>query len=405
MEDPPNLKDTGQLTGNEARLGSVSPSASALGNIPDRARNHVGSLTNKPGKTGEQQEEPGYISNIGDHPSKSTFASQERFTEGNITTPMITREHSPGRFGKATDAGQGTRLDDFDYRRPKSAMKPSLYHPSNDKESPRNQHGQFNQRTYGHSNERLPQPKGLPPPEPGGWDTRPKGSRIHFDTQPDDLYASEQPEQQFRLGTDQKETSSVPSSVDEAQDVQPEMLLQPETRPISHDQLVIEVKGIYAGLVMVEAKCIDIDEKQSAAAQDPSKRAILKNDQYQSLIALHKQLLHEHHDFFLASQHPAASAALSRLAAKYSMPARMWRHGIHAFLEVLRHRLPESLEHMLAFIYIAYSMMALLYETVPAFEDTWIECLGMLETQFEIKTLTALTVLSIRGSRQISNGD
>ncbi len=54
----------------------------------------------------------------------------------------------------------------------------------------------------------------------------------------------------------------------------------------------------------------------------------------------------------------------------------MWRHGIHAFLEVLRHRLPDSLEHMLAFIYIAYSMMALLYETVHAFEDTWIECLG-----------------------------
>lgn len=54
------------------------------------------------------------------------------------------------------------------------------------------------------------------------------------------------------------------------------------------------------------------------------------------------------------------------------MPARMWRHGIHAFLEVLRHRLPGSIVYMLAFIYIAYSMMALLYETVPAFEDTWI---------------------------------
>ena len=161
-------------------------------------------------------------------------------------------------------------------------------------------------------------------------------------------------------------------------DVEPEMLLQPDTRPISHEQLVVEVKGIYAGLVMVEAKCIDIDDKQSSTAQekDPTKRMNLKNDQWQSLIALHKQLLHEHHDFFLASQHPSASPALSRLAAKYSMPARMWRHGIHAFLEVLRHRLPESLEHMLAFIYIAYSMMALLYETVSTFEDTWIECLG-----------------------------
>jgi hypothetical protein len=56
----------------------------------------------------------------------------------------------------------------------------------------------------------------------------------------------------------------------------------------------------------------------------------------------------------------------------------MWRHGIHSFLELLRHRLPASLDHMLAFIYLAYSMMALLYETVPVFEDTWIECLGDL---------------------------
>lgn len=161
---------------------------------------------------------------------------------------------------------------------------------------------------------------------------------------------------------------------------EPFILLQPETRPISHDQLVVEVKGIYAGLVMVEAKCIDLDEKQSHAAQekDPSRRSKLSDEQWQALIALHKTLLHEHHDFFLASQHPSASPALSRLAAKYSMPARMWRHGIHAFLEVLRHRLPESLDHMLAFIYIAYSMMALLYETVSTFEDTWIECLGDL---------------------------
>ena len=131
---------------------------------------------------------------------------------------------------------------------------------------------------------------------------------------------------------------------------EPEMLLVPETRPFSHEQLVIEVKGMYAGLIMVEAKCIDIDERQFDAAQekDPTKKTALKNDQWQSLIALHKKLLHEHHDFLLTSQHPSARPALSRLAAKYSMPARMWRHGIHAFLEVLRHKLPESLEHMLA---------------------------------------------------------
>lgn len=151
------------------------------------------------------------------------------------------------------------------------------------------------------------------------------------------------------------------------------MIKQPETKPISQEQLIAEVKGIYAGLVMVESKCIEVDNAQSS-----NKDSKLNNDQWQALIALHRTLLHEHHDFFLASQHPSASLALRRLASKYAMPARMWRHGIHSFLELLRHRLPAAREHMLTFIYLAYSMMALLYETVPAFEDTWIECLGDL---------------------------
>lgn len=75
---------------------------------------------------------------------------------------------------------------------------------------------------------------------------------------------------------------------------------QPDTRPIFHDQLVAEVKGIYAGLVRVESKCIEVDNGHNS-----------QND-----------------------------------------------------------RLPASLEHMLMFIYLAYLMMALLYEAVPAFEDT-----------------------------------
>jgi hypothetical protein len=53
-----------------------------------------------------------------------------------------------------------------------------------------------------------------------------------------------------------------------------EIVLQPETRPISQEQLVAEVKGIYGGLVMVEAKCIEVDNKQATSAQaDPSAHA------------------------------------------------------------------------------------------------------------------------------------
>lgn len=35
----------------------------------------------------------------------------------------------------------------------------------------------------------------------------------------------------------------------------PKLIMQPESSPISQDQLAAEVKGIYGGLVMVEAKC------------------------------------------------------------------------------------------------------------------------------------------------------
>ncbi|RMD43529.1 hypothetical protein DV735_g1604, partial [Chaetothyriales sp. CBS 134920] len=151
------------------------------------------------------------------------------------------------------------------------------------------------------------------------------------------------------------------------------LILQLETRPISEEQLVNEVKGIFAGLVMVEKKCVEICGNQAT-----SNNRQLSNEQWQALIALHRTLLHEHHDFFLASQHPSASPALRRLGTKYAMPARMWRHGIHSFLEILRSQLPDSIDHMLSFVYLAYSMMALLVESVPSFSETWIECLGDL---------------------------
>ncbi|EGD99973.1 hypothetical protein TESG_07301, partial [Trichophyton tonsurans CBS 112818] len=152
----------------------------------------------------------------------------------------------------------------------------------------------------------------------------------------------------------------------------PDLFLQLETRQISEEQLIVEVQGIYSGLVVIEKKCVEIDMQQLNG------RSELSNDQWKALIGIHKTLLHEHHDFFLASQHPSATPRLRRLATEYGMLARMWRHGVHSFLELLRHRLPGSLEHMISFIYIAYSMMTLMLESIPAFSYIWIECLGDL---------------------------
>lgn len=151
----------------------------------------------------------------------------------------------------------------------------------------------------------------------------------------------------------------------------PIIVKQPDTRPITQEQLVAEVKGIYEGLVLVETKCIEVDNTQLAQADQ-----LLNDEQWRDLIALHRTLLHEHHDFLLASQHPSASSALKKLPLKYAMPARLWRHGIHSFLELLRDRLPASLEHMISFTHLAYSLLVLLYETLPVCKKTWIECLG-----------------------------
>ncbi len=149
-------------------------------------------------------------------------------------------------------------------------------------------------------------------------------------------------------------------------------------RCIRREQFITEVKGIYAGLIMVELKLIEAD---NAVPSEDGGDDELNSEEWQTSITMHgydKMFLHQHHGFFLASQHPSTSHALRSLLPRFAMPAPMWRHGIHSFLDLLRRHLPGSLGHITTFIHLAYSMIALLQETVPAFDDTWIECLGDL---------------------------
>jgi hypothetical protein len=56
------------------------------------------------------------------------------------------------------------------------------------------------------------------------------------------------------------------------------MIRQPETRPIGSEQLICGVKGIYAGIIMVEARCCKIDAKQHQAAREmDSVQPVLNN--------------------------------------------------------------------------------------------------------------------------------
>jgi hypothetical protein len=159
-----------------------------------------------------------------------------------------------------------------------------------------------------------------------------------------------------------------------------------ESPPITYQQLLIEVKGnrpnprsdlvnqadpfvgIYEGLLMIEKECVEIDYAQSSSSNK------LTNEQWQTAIALHRTLLHEHHDFLVACQHPSASPALRRIGMKYAMPARMWEHGLHGFLELLRSQMPGTSKHMLEYLDHAYSVLDDLGKHVPSLSSEWIEC-------------------------------
>ncbi|KAI5465159.1 hypothetical protein BGZ63DRAFT_422113 [Mariannaea sp. PMI_226] len=178
------------------------------------------------------------------------------------------------------------------------------------------------------------------------------------------------------------------------------MFKQPDTRPLTSEEMKSELRGIYAGLEPVEEACIHWAKKLATSAIDP-----LDAKQYATLIALYRTLLHEHIDFLMASQQPIASPELKSLAAKYDMPARMWKHAIHSFLGIMHKRLFECQEFMDSFIIQAYLMISLLDETIPGLRSTWIECKAELARYVYAITILKNDTIAGQCWRDVSRED
>ena len=79
-----------------------------------------------------------------------------------------------------------------------------------------------------------------------------------METPPEDVMKTP-PEDVMETQTeDVMETQTELRSCSPPPDKSTSLLCQPDTRPITQEQLVNEVKGIYAGLVMVEMKCVEV---------------------------------------------------------------------------------------------------------------------------------------------------
>ena len=87
--------------------------------------------------------------------------------------------------------------------------------------------------------------------------------RILSDPQNDTTRTRTEPYDKSNIATSHKlplAVQNMPSRTPaHSEDMSIGFLKQPETRAISQEQLVTEVKGIYAALVMVESKCIEVD--------------------------------------------------------------------------------------------------------------------------------------------------
>ena len=150
------------------------------------------------------------------------------------------------------------------------------------------------------------------------------------------------------------------------------MFHQPKTNPITKEHLTNALLEMHGSLVMVEKGCLGLNKQYMETGEK------LSHPTWQALSSLHRTLLHGHRDFILTSQHFSTSSRRKRLVEGYAIPTRLWRYGIHLFLELLRHRLPESLDYMVDFIYHAYSIITLLLRRDSMFAETWTEYLGDL---------------------------
>jgi hypothetical protein len=141
-----------------------------------------------------------------------------------------------------------------------------------------------------------------------------------------------------------------------------------------HPEILLQT--ITMGIDKLEAECIHLDKDRAPLVQDPSKKSKLNRDHWERLFATHQNLLWIIESLFLLSQHPSADPSLYSLAS-WNMIKRMWQNVIYPFLGILTRHLPDSF-YIRAFLDVVYSMMIVMHEKVPAFELTWIECLGDL---------------------------
>ncbi|PYH41701.1 uncharacterized protein BP01DRAFT_279189, partial [Aspergillus saccharolyticus JOP 1030-1] len=157
---------------------------------------------------------------------------------------------------------------------------------------------------------------------------------------------------------------------------------------VTEEQLHNEALATYSGLDMCEKATMKYDKEFSTEDVTDDEDLMKK---FRVFTNVHLQLLQEHQDLLSLCSNSEAGPKVKSMPDTYMLTIRLWRHGIHDYLEIMRHHLPESLDYMLLFIHHSYSMLANLLAQAPAYEETWMECLGDLSRyRMAVETTDAL---------------
>ncbi|KAL7921952.1 hypothetical protein ACQKWADRAFT_293996 [Trichoderma austrokoningii] len=128
---------------------------------------------------------------------------------------------------------------------------------------------------------------------------------------------------------------------------------------VSQEQLIAEVKGLYADLDVVQVQCYQIEmfkhHPMPSAYED-----FLIQEQWEAMVTCLREILRGHHQSFLRSPLPPANSALVRVLSKHVMPLRLWVHGTYNPFNGAQDEMPPDLKHMLSLISLAYSMAGLM---------------------------------------------
>lgn len=138
----------------------------------------------------------------------------------------------------------------------------------------------------------------------------------------------------------------------------PQLACEASIYGVGQEQLIAQVKAVYADLDVVLVRCHEIDFQ---TAMPPAEVNFLNQQQWEALAACLREILRGHHQSFLRSPlPPPANSALVTVLSKHTMPLRLWVHGTYNPFNGVQDDMPPDLKHMLSLISLAYSMAGLI---------------------------------------------